>query len=93
MKCEDAVRAINFHRNKLNLQPIKLNTRPSYSAPGKTTMEIFCNGVVMHKSTHWGAIIPFLKGMLMVFEEKPAVINAINTEPFYKPSDRKIEWR
>lgn len=70
MKIEEAIHLINLKRQKLNLKPIEMRTRPSVSSPGKITIEIRADGELLHKSTHWGAISPFLKGMLSAFNEK-----------------------
>ena len=88
MKIEEAIFGINLHRKKLGLTPIHMKQRPSHSAPGKITIEILSGSQVMHKSTHWGAVSPFLKGMLAVFNDKPVVIDT----PTFGKSKRSIEF-
>ena len=92
MKVEDAIYHINVHRQKLNLSCISISKRPSYSAPGKTTIEIKIGDTVASKSVSWGPIAAFLKGMLLAFEEKPSFIGAIGIESPIR-GKRKIQWR
>ena len=92
MRVEDAVYHINVHRGKLNLTPVSINQRPSYSAPGKTTIEVKIGDTVANKSVSWGPIAAFLKGMLLAFEEKPSFIAAIGIESPVR-GKRKVEWR
>jgi len=92
MKVEEAVYHINVHRRKMDLTPVSINQRPSFSAPGKTTIEVKIGDTVANKSVSWGPIAAFLKGMLLAFEEKPAFIAAIGIESPYK-GKRKIDWR
>lgn len=92
MKVEDAVYRINLHRNKLKLAAISLNQRPSYSAPGKTTIEVKIGDTVANKSVSWGPTATFLKGMLLAYEEKPEFIAAIGIESPVR-GKRQVDWR
>lgn len=92
MKVADAVYHINVHRAKLNLAPVSIGQRPSYSSPGKTTIEVKIGDTVANKSVSWGPIAAFLKGMLLAFEEKPSFIAAIGIESPVR-GKRKVDWR
>ena len=87
MTIQEALSKINRLRGKQSLYPIHIMTRPSVSCPTKETILIMCREETLHKSTHWGAISPFLKGMLTAFSEKTVKIEMPITK------QRKIEWR
>jgi len=90
MSLDELVREINHQRRAAGLSNIAISTRPSSSAPGKTTLEVFGGEVLFAKSISGGAISFFLKGMLAGFGNSapPKVSN-----DFGKIGARAIDWR
>lgn len=91
MTLEDLVLSINHQRRKVGLSAIAISTRPSSSAPGKTTIEIFGGEVLFAKSISGGAISFFLKGMMAGFgNAAPPKVSNFNPGQIGK---RAIDWR
>lgn len=92
MSLERLVSEINHTRREAGLSAIALSSRPSSSAPGKTTLEVFGGDVLLAKSISGGAISFFLKGMFCAAGNGPAPkIN--NMTASLSNVGRAIDWR
>lgn len=92
MSLEKLVSEINHTRRQAGLSAIAISSRPSGSAPGKTTLEVFGGDVLLAKSISGGAINFFLKGMYCAGSNAPAPkISNFNSD--LGKVGRAIDWR
>ena len=92
MSLEQLISAINHERRLAGLSAIALSSRPSSSAPGKTTLEVFGGDVLLAKSISGGAISFFLKGMFCAGSNAPAP-KISNLNAGLAKMGRAIDWR
>jgi len=93
MSIDQLIHGINTKRARADatLKPVRLSTRPSNSAPGKTTLEVWAGDDLMAKSISGGAINWYLKGMYSGFTNSGVKVVNFNAADLDKFS-RSIDW-
>jgi len=95
MSLDQLLNLINCTRNSAQLSDIEISTRPSNSAPGKTTIEVWTGKgtTLLCKSTHGGAINWFLKGMVAATSDGPLPTIKITKFDAVNNFERRVAWR
>ena len=92
MSLERLISEINHTRRQAGLSAIAISSRPSSSAPGKTTLEVHGGETLLAKSISGGAISFFLKGMFCASGNGPAP-KISNLNAGLANVGRAIDWR